>query len=276
MSRFFHIIFMNLFRAPYMIPKMRYYGAHPEKYSEEQRYALATHAIDIMKNSGHITTVSIGAENLPKDSGYVMYPNHQGKYDVLGIMTTHDAPCSFVIDDRRSHMTLVREFTDLLQGKRIKKDDLKQTFQLFKDIVSEIVCGRKYIIFPEGGYEEGKQNAICDFLPGSFKLALQSKAPIVPVALLDSYKVFDSDQCDRNVVTYVDYLDPIYYEDYRGMKTREIAALVQEKIQQAIAALQEQVEAGFPAIGELQEQIEAGFPVIGELPEQIEEGIPVV
>ena len=199
-----------------------------------------------MKNTGHIRTVSIGAERLPKEGGYIMYPNHQGKYDVLGIMTTHEKPCSFVIDARRSHMTLVREFTDLLQGKRLKKTDLKSTFALFREITKEIVSGRRYIIFPEGGYTRGKNNGVDDFLPGSFKLATLSRAPIIPVALFDSYKVFDSGTCGRgrDVTTYVDYLDPIYYEEYRGMKTREIAALVRRKILNAIASLESQIEAG--------------------------------
>lgn len=36
MFKLFYVIFMNLFRAPYMIPKMRYLANHPEKYIDEK------------------------------------------------------------------------------------------------------------------------------------------------------------------------------------------------------------------------------------------------
>ena len=87
MLRFIYVILMNLFRAPYIIPKMRKWADHPEKYSEEERYKLVRHVIYLMKRSGKIKTVAYGEENLPKEGGYVMYPNHQGKYDALGIIS---------------------------------------------------------------------------------------------------------------------------------------------------------------------------------------------
>ena len=49
MLKFIYVILMNLFRAPYMIPKMRKEADHPEKYSEEERYELARYAIHLMK-----------------------------------------------------------------------------------------------------------------------------------------------------------------------------------------------------------------------------------
>ena len=68
---------------------------------------------------------------------------------------------------------------------------------------------------------------------GSFKIALKSKAPIVPIALIDSYKVFNSFHIGP-ITTYVYYLEPITYEEYKDLKTQEIAALVKERIEQKI------------------------------------------
>ena len=48
MLRFLYVIIMNLFRAPYMITRMRYEADHPEKYSAEKRYELDQRAIRIM------------------------------------------------------------------------------------------------------------------------------------------------------------------------------------------------------------------------------------
>ena len=91
-SRFYHVILRNLHHI-YMIPQMEYVSRHPEKYSEEQMYALDRLAINRMIKSGRITTEGFGMNNLPTDGGYIMCPNHQGKYDTLGIMLRQTLFC---------------------------------------------------------------------------------------------------------------------------------------------------------------------------------------
>ncbi|MBQ5376260.1 MAG: 1-acyl-sn-glycerol-3-phosphate acyltransferase, partial [Lachnospiraceae bacterium] len=72
------------------------------------------------------------------------------------------------------------------------------------------------------------------FKPGSFKVALKAKAPIVPIALIDSYKVYNSYHLGP-VTTYVHYLKPIPYEEYKNMRTNEIAEMVRQRILDKIA-----------------------------------------
>ncbi len=233
MLRFFYVIIMNLFRAPYIIPKMRREAEHPERYTEEERYNLARHVIRLMKLSGKIHTKAYGTDNLPKDTGYIMYPNHQGKYDALGIIHTHKLPCSLVMDKRKSNSILVKEFVDLIQGKRLEKDNIRQALTIINEVASDVKAGKRYILFPEGGYEFNNKNTVTAFKAGSFKSAIKAKAPIVPVALIDSYNVFNSFHFGK-ITTQVHYLEPIYYEEYREMKSSDIALLVQKRIQETI------------------------------------------
>ena len=212
---------------------MRYSANHPEKYTEAQRYSLVHHVIYLMNKTGKITTKAYGLENLPKEGGYMMYPNHQGKYDVLGIMYTHKEPCTFVMDKMKSNTMLVREFVDLVQGKRLEKDNPRQGLTIINQVAKEVAEGRKYILFPEGGYKFNNKNKVCDFKAGSFKIALKSKTPIIPIALIDSYKVFNSFHIGP-ITTYVHYLEPIYYDEYKNMKTQEIASLVKQRIEEKI------------------------------------------
>ena len=233
MLKLIYVILMNLHRAPYMIPKMRNRADHPEKYTEEQRYALVHHVIYLMNKTGKITTEAYGLENLPKEGGYMMYPNHQGKYDVLGIMYTHKKPCSFVMDKNKSHTILVREFCDLVQGKRLEKDNPRQGITIINQVADDVAAGKRYILFPEGGYKFNNKNKVCDFKAGSFRIALKSKAPIIPITLIDSYKVFNSFHVGP-LTTQVHYLKPIMYEEYKDLKTQEIAELVKQRIQEKI------------------------------------------
>ncbi len=233
MLRFIYVIIMNLFRAPYIIPKMRRESEHPDRYSEEERYNLARHVIRLMKFSGKVHTKSYGAENLPKEGGYIMYPNHQGKYDALGIIHTHKLPCSIVMDKAKSNSILVKEFIDLIQGKRLEKDNVRQALTIINEVAKDVAEGKRYILFPEGGYEFNNKNHVAGFKAGSFKAAIKAKVPIVPVALIDSYKVFNSFHFGK-ITTQVHYLQPIPYSDYKDMKTNEIALLVQNRIRQVV------------------------------------------
>lgn len=233
MLRFIYVIIKNLFRAPYIIPKMRRESEHPERYTEEERYRLVKHVIRLMKVSGKIHTKAFGTENLPSEGGYIMYPNHQGKYDALGIIYTHKLPCSIVMDKAKSNTILVKEFMDLIQGKRLEKDNVRQAITIINEVAEDVISGKRYILFPEGGYEFNNKNKVADFKAGSFKSAIKAKAPIVPVALIDSYKVFNSFHFGK-ITTQVHYLKPILYQEYQHMKTHEIALLVKTRIQQVI------------------------------------------
>ena len=101
------------------------------------------------------------------------------------------------------------------------------------ELLDEVASGRRYILFPEGGYHFNNQNKLYDFKAGCFKIALKSKAPIVPVALIDSYKVFNSFHLGP-ITTYVYYLEPILYNEYKHMNTQEIADMVKSRIAQKI------------------------------------------
>ena len=170
--------------------------------------------------------------NLPKNGGYIMCPNHQGKYDTLGIMLTHDMPCSVVMDIDKSNSPLVKQFINLVRGKRMDRQDAKQSIRIIREMANEAKQGRKFIIFPEGGYHRNG-NSTTEFKPGAFKSAVWSKVPIVPVVLIDSYRVFE----ERNlkpIKTFVYYLKPLYYADYKDMTTIEIAQTVQRRIQEIL------------------------------------------
>lgn len=227
MLRFIQVIVCNLPRI-YMIPKMAYKAKHTEKYTEEECYKYAKLAILRMMRAGHISTKRYGVENLPSEGGYMMFPNHQGKYDALGIMYAHEKPCSVVIDDAKSHGLLVKQFIDLVKGKRMVKDDLRQSVMIIKELAEDTKRGRKFIIFPEGGYYRN-HNTVGVFKPGSFKSAVKARVPIVPVALIDSYRAFEEWSL-RPVETQVYFLKAISYEEYKGMTTAEIADMVRDKI----------------------------------------------
>ena len=66
------------------------------------------------------------------------------------------------------------------------------------------------------------------------RCALKAKCPIVPMAFIDSFRVLDEKGSDR-VAVQLHYLPVIEYEEFKDMKTVELAALVKERIAACMA-----------------------------------------
>ncbi len=229
MVRFYYVILTGIPLIIFYVAVMSIYAAHPDKYDEYSCYALAQKLIGLLKKRGRISTKVYGTENLPKETGYMMYSNHQGKYDALGIMAAHEQPCSVIMEYERSNMFGVTQFIELIKGKRLKRDDLRQQMRTLNEVAGEVAAGRRYLIFPEGGYDKN-HNEVQEFKAGSFKCVQKAKCPIVPVAIWDSYRAFEGKSLKR-VVTQVHFLPAISYDEYAGMKTNEISNMVKERIE---------------------------------------------
>ncbi len=228
MLRFYYVIITAAIFNLYFIPQMYYLAKHPEKYDERYCYRAGLKLVNMIKRRGRITTLVTGQENLPPEGGYIMYANHQGKYDALGILASHEEPCTIVMDKETSESLINNLFINLIKGKRLDKKDPRQQVRIIQEVAEEIKLGRKYLLFPEGGYTDNKNN-LQEFHNGSFKLPLITKCPIIPVVIVDSYRAFTENTLKR-VQTQVHYLDPIYYEDYCEMKTKELCELVYNRI----------------------------------------------
>ena len=128
-----------------------------------------------------------------------------------------------------SRLGILKQLVDILDAKRLDKKNNRQAMKIINEVAKEVENGRKYILFPEGIYDNQKKNNLIDFKPGCFKICLKSKAPIVPVALIDSYKPYTSWDIGE-ITTYVYYLKPIVFDEYKDMNTQQIAELVKSRI----------------------------------------------
>lgn len=227
MLRFVFLIVTGLFYAVIQIIRLSYYASH-EEFTEEQRYSEAVRTVNLVKKKGRISTLVYGTENLPGENGYIMYSNHQGKYDALGIIYGHKKPLSVLMEYKKSKAILAKQFVDALKGKRIQLDNPRQQIQVLDEIAEEVKLGRRYLIFPEGGYKDN-HNSIQEFSTGCFRCASKSQCPIVPVCIIDSWKPFGVNSL-KKVVTQVHFLEAIEYFEYSGKSSRDIALMVKDRI----------------------------------------------
>jgi 1-acyl-sn-glycerol-3-phosphate acyltransferase len=230
MKRILLMVLLNFLKAPYWFIKICIYGKN-DKYSEEKRYALLKHVVLNANASGRVIIDSYGLNNLPKETGYIMFPNHQGLFDVLAFFESHPIPFTVVVKKEVAKVIFLKQIFRALKAQAIDRSDVKQSLKVINKMTEEVKQGRNYIIFAEG--TRSKNNSLLDFKGGSFKSAINAKCPIVPVALIDSYKAFDTNSIKKQTVQ-IHYLSPIYYEEYQNMKSTEIAKLVKSRIQEEI------------------------------------------
>ena len=231
------MVFRNLFLVPYMWIRLCYHASHVDKYKEEQHYELLKYITHRANKGGNVTIDAYGVENIPDENGFMFFPNHQGLYDVLAILDVCPKPFAVVAKKEIANIQFLKQVFACMKAYMIDRDDIKQSLQVIINVTNEVKKGRNYLIFPEGTRSKNG-NELLEFKGGSFKAATKAKCPIVPVALIDSFKPFDTNTTSQ-VTVQVHFLKPLYYEDYKDMNTKEIAALVRERIQSTIR------EAGF-------------------------------
>lgn len=238
MERIILMIIKRIFIAPYWLYLICKYG-NTEKYSEEERYRVLSNIVKKVNRAGNVKIISDGEENLPKENGYVLFPNHQGLFDALVLLETNKQPITFVMKKEIENQWFIKKIIKLLQAQIIDRDDIRQSMGVINTMTKEVKEGRNYVIFAEGTRSR-KGNELLDFKGGSFKSAVNAKCPIIPVAIMDSYKVFDSKSIKKATVRMA-YLKPIYPDEYNKMKTTEIACIVKERIGEYIRSTEAKI-----------------------------------
>lgn len=232
MKRIILLIIRLLPRIPGYLLKIRYYNKHIHETSFEERFHCVRNIILKINSKSRVTIHCYGKENLPDEQGYLMTPNHQGLFDALIMLDTHEIPFKAVLKQELLKVPVLKKLITMIQYSAIDRNNLRTSMKVIKNASKEMSEGRSYLIFPEGTRCR-KQNEMLEFKGGSFKAAIDAKSPIVPVALIDCYKVFD-DNSIAKVDAQIHYLEPLYYEDYKEMSSTEIAQFVQDKIRKCI------------------------------------------
>ncbi len=203
----------------------------------EESYACVKKVTKAANRAGRVKIEAYGLENIPKENGFIFFPNHQGLFDVLVFLDSCPVPFSFVIKKEASNIILLKQVIAALRAIPIDREDLKQSLQVINQMTDEVKKGRNFLIFAEGTRSR-KGNELLPFKGGTFKSAVKAKCPIVPCALIDSFRPFDEKSIAPVTVKLV-YLPPMFYEEYGAMKTNEIAAEVKRRIEEAVREYEE-------------------------------------
>ena len=232
MNRIALMILRNLFKAPPAMAKLNKYSTDPKKYPEQEMWEHIQYILQRAIKGGNVELVCTGTENIPKEGGCLLYGNHQGLFDVLAIAATCDLPLSVVAKKELKDVFFLKQVLICTDAYIMDREDPRQSLRLMRKVAEDAKAGRRIVIFPEGTRSK-KGNVMNDFHDGSFKPALKAQCPIVPMAFVNSFLPLDQKGSDP-VKVHIHYLEPIPYEEFKDMKTPQIAELVQSRIQEKI------------------------------------------
>lgn len=232
MNRIVLMCLRNFWRVPYLYFKLCKYARHPERYSREEMYEHIKYIFTLAVKSGNIDLTVTGTENIPEDGGFLMYANHQGLFDILALCVTQEKPWAAVLKKELNKIPVLKQMVACTNSFPMDREDVRASMKVIQNVIDEVNNGKRYLIFPEGTRSRNG-NEMLEFHGGSFKCALKTKAPVVPIALIDCFKVLDQ-KGSKPVAVQIHYLPPIYYDEYKDMKTGELANYVRSRIQEKI------------------------------------------
>lgn len=234
MNRIVRMVLLNLFRLPGMYGKLCRYAKHTEKYPEIEKWTHVHKMMGYALRAGNVDLQVFGKENIPAQDGMILYANHQGLFDVLALAADWDRPLAAVLKKELAEVPLLKQIRQCTYSFAMDREDVRQSLTVIKNVTEEVKKGRNFLIFPEGTRSRNG-NVMGEFHGGSFRAALKAQCPIVPMCYIDSFKVLDQ-KGSKRVSVQMHYLKPIAYEEYKDLKTTEVAALVKSRIQEVLDA----------------------------------------
>ena len=236
MNRIALMVLRNILKVPGLYAKLCRYAKNPQNYTEAEMYGHIQYILQRAIKGGNVEVKVFGKENIPKENGFLLISNHQGMFDVLAIVANCDNPMGCVykieLDNKGRGIPLIKEIIACSKSFPMDRSDVRQSLTVIQNVTTELKNGRNYLIFPEGTRSKNG-NVMGEFHPGSFRCAVKAKAPILPITVIDCHRILD-EKGSQPLSCQIHFLKPICYEEYKDLKTPDLAALVKSRIQETI------------------------------------------
>ncbi|MDR2521596.1 MAG: 1-acylglycerol-3-phosphate O-acyltransferase, partial [Spirochaetaceae bacterium] len=159
------------------------------RFASNVLYALARWwANRIIQMSGSVVHRA-GTEHIPQSGPVCFVSNHSGIFDIVLCLSAIGRPFGFIAKKELALIPFLNLWILLLGGLFIERNNPRKALKTISDAAGHVKKGGAMIIFPEGTRSKGR--GLLPFKPGAMKLAVESGAPIVPVAISGSYDVFE-------------------------------------------------------------------------------------
>jgi len=176
-----------------------------------------------------------GLKTPKKGERRIYVVNHASQYDVI-LMYLLPGPIKFIFKEKWARLPLVG-WMAALAGNVILKEDSKAADSLafFRKAIDMMEKGYPFVIYPEG--TRSRDGKIGQFFHGTFKLALDGKADIVPVVFDSWNNIRPGALWIRDTRPTIKFLEPIKYEDFQHLNYVKLSHIVRLKMIEGLIEL---------------------------------------
>ena len=137
MKRILMMVFRNILLVPYMWIKLCYHASHVDKYTEEEHYKMLRYITYRANKGGNVIIDVHGQENIPKENGFMFFPNHQGMYDVLAIIDACPKPFSVVAKKEVANVPFLKQVFACMKAYMLDREDVRQAMEVIINVTKE-------------------------------------------------------------------------------------------------------------------------------------------
>ncbi len=170
-----------------------------------------------------------GLENLPDDQSICFISNHQGMFDIPLVLGWLGRSCGFIAKKELLKVPVLAWWMLEIPCVFIDRSSPRKAVISFQKSAKVISAGHPMVIFPEGTRSKGDEMG--DFKQGSFKLPAMANATIVPLAIRDTWRVFEKDNNIHAVPLKLKVFPPIRPQDELYRDPRKLAEHLYSLIQ---------------------------------------------
>ena len=187
----------------------------------------------ILRIAGTKITV-IGKENMP-DEAALYVGNHRSFFDILIMYVQCKGLTGFVAKDSMGKIPSLRVWMRYVYCLFLDRKDIKQGMKTILQAIEYVKQGVSIAIFPEGTRNTGEELSMLPFKEGSFKIALKTGCPIVPVAINNSAEIFENHLPKlKKTHVVIEYGKPIYPSELDNDEKKHVGVSCQNIIREML------------------------------------------
>ena len=177
-----------------MYPFLYFYSRKPSRYKKLN--FIRKISIFFSSALSGIFFKSIYATPIDWSKTYIICPNHASNLDVFAMSMALNDNFFYLGKDELLKNPIVSLYFKSIDIP-FNRDSKISAFRAFKKISERILEGMTPVIFPEGKIGEEYPPILHAFKNGPFRLAIEHQIPIIPVTIIDNWKI-----CWDNGKTY--------------------------------------------------------------------------
>lgn len=131
----------------------------------------------------------VGAELIPSQGAVLFAANHQGNFDIPLLLGFVPGSKGFVAKIELKRFPLINIWMKKIHCVFIERGNLRKSLLTMREVIEILKAGHSMVVFPEGTRSKGKPMG--EFKRGSLGIAEKANVPVVPITIVDSYKIME-------------------------------------------------------------------------------------